>query len=222
VSYFSILDMQRLEFGSLLSYSPYGTSKKEESSRSVRTALKEDHIISSPDVSMSQFVSDMIYEDFETLPFADFFKVNPILVPIPRSGLRTKDTLWVPDRLAKALHKKGLGKSVAYCLERKYALPKSATSSPQMRPKAEEHYKSLEVQRIITSPNEILLVDDVVTRGSTLLGAANKLKDSFPEVRIRAFAAMRTTGRDPTPFKQIYEPKVGAITLNGRDTVRRP
>lgn len=219
---FNILHIQRVEFGSLLSYSPYGNSEKEESSRSVRTALKEDHIVSSPNVSMSQFVSEMVYKDIDTMPFADFFKVNPILVPIPRSGLRAKDTLWVPDRLAKALVKKGLGERVAYCLERIYALPKSATSAPQMRPKADERYKSLDVQRIITSPNEILLVDDVVTRGATLLGAANKLKDSFPDVRIRAFATMRTTGRDPTPFNQIYEPKVGAITLNGRDTVRRP
>jgi hypothetical protein len=91
-----------------------------------------------------------------------------------------------------------------------------------MRPKAEDHYRSLEVHKIIVDPKEMLLVDDVVTRGATFLGAANKLKDSFPDARIRAFAAMRTTGSEPTPFCRIYDPKKGDITLNGQDTTRRP
>jgi hypothetical protein len=222
VSYFSILNVKQLEFGSLLSYSPRGNSEEEGKSRSVRTALKEDHIISNPDVSMSEFVSNIVFAYMNILPFANFFQVDPVLVPVPRSGLMKKDILWVPDRLAKALHKKGLGKGVAYCLERRFALPKSATSSPQMRPKAEDHYRSLEVHKIIVDPKEIILVDDVVTRGATLLGAANKLKDSFPDARIRAFAAMRTTGSEPTPFSRIYDPKRGDITLNGHDTTRRP
>jgi phosphoribosylpyrophosphate synthetase len=70
-------------------------------------------------------------------------------------------------------------------------------------------------------PKEILLVDDVVTRGATIVGAANKLHDAFPGARIRAFAAMRTIS-PPQTFSQIVCPCVGKIMLNGQDTRRRP
>lgn len=156
------------------------------------------------------------------MPFVEFFKANPSLVPVPKSALMLPGTLWVPDRLAKALYNNGLGKGVAQCLWRKSPLPKSATSLPHLRPKAAHHYSSLEVNKVIINPEEILLIDDIVTRGATLLGAANKLKDSFPDVRIRAFAAMRTTSSDPTPFKHLYDPQRGDITLIGQDTKRRP
>ena len=51
-----------------------------------------------------------------------------------------------------------------------------------MRPTAEQHYESISVQGILSEPEEILLVDDVVTRGVTLLGCANRLADAFPKV----------------------------------------
>lgn len=70
-------------------------------------------------------------------------------------------------------------------------------------------------------PQEILLVDDIVTRGTTMLGAASRLRDVFPGVHIRAFAAMRTI-TPPATFNAIYDPCKGEITLNGQDTFRRP
>ncbi len=222
MSFFSIFSLMQLEFGSLLSYSPYGSSEEEKKSKSAMTELKQDLMIRNLDIPMSQYVSDKILAEIAQLPFAYFFKDNPILVPVPGSGLMKAGSLWVPDRLAKALYKNGLGKGVTRYLERKYAVTKSATCSPKMWPKAEEHYKSFAVHKLIVNPKEILLVDDIVTRGATLLGGANKLKDAFPDVRIRAFAAMRTTSSEPTPFKQIDDPKRGDITFDGLDTTRRP
>ncbi len=100
-------------------------------------------------------------------------------------------------------------------------MPKSATSKAEERPKAVEHYHSIEVQTIFPEPEEILLIDDVVTRGATIVGAANKLHDAFPRAHIRAFAAMRAIS-SPGDFKNAYDPCEGKITLIDEQTSREP
>ncbi|MDQ3902584.1 MAG: hypothetical protein M3247_02875 [Thermoproteota archaeon] len=75
--------------------------------------------------------------------------------------------------------------------------------------------------KISPAPTEILLVDDVITRGATFFGAANRLKVAFPTSRIRAFAAMRTISR-PEEFRAITDPCIGNISIFGQDTFREP
>ena len=71
------------------------------------------------------------------------------------------------QRLAKSLVYQGLGKEVLECLKRVKPLPKSAISTAPNRPKAFQHYESLEViTEKLPTLKEILLVDDVITRGS--------------------------------------------------------
>jgi hypothetical protein len=57
---------------------------------------------------------------------------------------------------------------------------------------------------------------NVVTRGATLLGAANKLAESFPDAHISAFVAM-CTRTHPKDFVKINDPRMGEIyhTVNG-------
>jgi predicted amidophosphoribosyltransferase len=132
------------------------------------------------------------------------------------------NSLWVPERIATALVSEGVGKQVAPYLFRSKAVPKAASSSPCERPTAEQHYESITVQGILCKPDEIVLIDDVVTRGATLLGCANRLADAFPQCRIRAFAAMRTISNS-NEFENVYSPCAGAIDLVGTgDTFRRP
>lgn len=66
-------------------------------------------------------------------------------------------------------------------------------------------------------------IDDIMTRGATLMGAANRLNDAFPNAHIRAFAAMRTISNSDE-FHEMYTPCVGVITYrsNQDDTIRRP
>ena len=215
--------LSEIEFGSLLSYSPRGNSKNQALSRTVTMALKHDEYVhfESNQILMSDYVAERLGRDIGKLPFADYFKVNPILVPVPNSSFNKSGTLWVPQRLSNALVRKGFGKSVVECLSRVTPLPKSATSLAKDRPKAIDHYDSLEVKKILFEPDEILLVDDVVTRGATLLGAANKMADTYPNARIRAFTAVRTIS-DPLDFVKINDPRMGKITLNGYDTFRVP
>lgn len=65
------------------------------------------------------------------------------------------------------------------------------------------------------------MIDDVVTRGATLLGVANKLADMFPNAHIRGFAAMRTI-TNSKEFVSINAPCVGTITLRGNESFRVP
>jgi len=84
-------------------------------------------------------------------------------------------TLWVPHRLATALVDCGLGKKVAQFLKRVRPVRKAAWSTPEKRPLPQEHYESMEVQKPLSEPSNILLIDDIITRGATLLGAASRL-----------------------------------------------
>ncbi len=211
-----------IEFCSLLAYSPRGDSNTQGLSRTVMRTLKNDEYVKlrSNQILMSDYVADRIKYNINKMPFADYFKTNPVLVPTPNSSLNKSGTLWVPQRIATALVRKGLGSKVVECLSRVTPLPKSATSLAANRPKAFEHYDSMKVKKILDEPREILLID-VVTRGSTLLGAANKLADAFPHARIRAFAAMRTISSQ-SDFTKINDPCMGTITLVNEDTFREP
>ena len=214
------MDLSTIEFGSLLSYSPRGTSDLEQYSRTWMLHLKNDRPVLNPPISMSEYVSKIIKNTMTTSPFTYFFKVNPILVPIPKSSLMKPETLWVPQRLANALVQNGLGITVEECLKRVMPLRKAATSLPMNRPKASEHYDSLGVRKMLSEPREMLLIDDVITRGATIIGAANKLHDAFPAVHIRALAAIRTISTQN--LTAIYDPCIGQITLEGQYTSRRP
>lgn len=216
------MNLQRIEFGSYLSYSPKCDSVAAQESRTARTALKNDHVLRTDgSMLMSDYIGETIRTSIGQLPFARFFEGNPILVPIPRSSLMQDGTLWVPKRLANALVRRCLGKSAEECLKRVVAVRKSSTSSAADRPKAHDHYQSLRVQKIFPEPSDILMIDDIVTRGATAMGAANRLIEAFPNASIRLFSAMRTIS-PPDVFSQISAPCKGTIELRGSDCFRRP
>jgi hypothetical protein len=217
------LKLSELEFGSLLSYSPRGISESVRKARERMLDIKYDRYVGSQDgpILISRYISDFIKKQIGNLPFAHLFDNDPVLVPVPNSSKMQADTLWVAHRLAIALFETGFGMGVANMLQRKIALPKAATSSPQDRPKAARHCQSLEILDTLAPPKHILLIDDVVTRGATLLGAANKLFKAYPGVDIRAFSAMRTISQTEN-FKDLFDPCVGRITLIGEETYREP
>lgn len=220
------MQITKLDYGSLLSYTPRGDSNKIQHARDFMLALKNEAFVEDPQtgnlILMSDWIAKTIRRNITTLPFATFFRPNTILVPTPKSSLMRPDTLWVPERIASALTKIGFGNKVISCLTRNKSVPKAASSLAKDRPKAIDHYKTMRVTGILSKPEEIVIIDDIVTRGATLLGAANLLADAFPETPIRAFAAMRTIS-NPNEFNGLYDPCTGTITLqkNG-ETLRRP
>ncbi len=216
------MHLSQLEFSALLTYSPRGDSREIRFSKDVMLLLKKDAFIEDPPILMSQWIAEKIKKELTNLEFNSFFQPDITLIPTPKSSLMQPDTLWVPERIAKALVSKGLGKEVLSCLSRRTPIRKAARCLPSMRPKPIEHYESMSVQAGLSPPDEILLIDDIITRGATLLGAANRLADAFPQTRIRAFSVMRTIS-DPNDFITLYDPCKGTITLRpSGDTIRRP
>lgn len=220
------MHLTNLEFGSFLTYTPKGTSERAINARDFMLALKQEGFVQDSDNSetilMSKWVAEKIQQNLQTLPFRHFFQNNPLLVPIPKSSLMQSGSLWVPERISHALLEFGLGGRVQELITRFRAVPKAATSKPENRPSPRDHYNSLRVKKILSKPDEILLIDDVVTRGSTVMGAANILRDAFPETTIRAFAIMRTQS-NPNRFNQLIDPCVGNIELRSfGDTMRWP
>lgn len=55
------------------------------------------------------------------------------------------------------------------------------------------------------------MVDDVITRGTTIAAAYMRMAEAYPNARIKAFAAMNTIFLDE--FRKIIDPRTGTIML---------
>ena len=91
-------------------------------------------------------------------------------------------------------------------------LPKSSLLPSNQRPKPKDHYESMGVNKVAKLDlQRLLLIDDIVTRGHTLMGAAWRVKREFLNVEVKAFAAMRTIS-NKSKFKKYYDPVRGCIS----------
>jgi hypothetical protein len=221
---------KRLEFASLIAYAPrpddVPPELREEArrSRNLVLSLKDGRAIGEPPVTVAARIALYLRDSESTArALSGFLNPSATLVPVPRSTLGTKGALWVPEELCRELAGHGFGGGVAPLLERTESIPKAAKSFSMERPTAQRNYETLRVRRtLLDAPTMLLLVDDVVTAGATLLGSASRVHDSYPDVPIRAFAAARTVSV-ASHFRTTVEPVVGTIVLrdDGR-TQREP
>lgn len=229
-----MLKIKRLEYGSLLSYSSglipsYITDDSRiKYSKKIMSFLKNERYVKDANdpngisLPFSQWVANDIASSLTTLPFSYFFGEDTILIPVPKSSLMQPNTLWVPLNIANALVKNHLASKVVSALERVKPVTRSSSVPAEYRPKAEDHYNSIEVKEKLLSAQKIVLIDDIITRGSTLIGAVNKLFDVFPDKEFYAFAVMRTIS-NPQEFGSWHSPVKGEITLReDGETFRRP
>ena len=223
------LSWKRLEFASLLSYPPRPDEVAEalraeaRGARNLVLQLKDGRLVGTPPESVSARIARLLSSaPVSARAVTPFLPRTATLVPVPKSSLLTRGGLWVPDQLSRELVRLGLGRRVAQLLERTEPIPKAARSLSTDRPSAVLNYQTLAARRDLDTPSELVLVDDVVTAGATLLGSLNRLREAYPQVPIRAFAAARTL-TDPSRFRAIIEPVAGVILLrpNGR-TQRDP
>jgi predicted amidophosphoribosyltransferase len=98
---------------------------------------------------------------------------------------------------------------------------KSATALSGDRPSVREHYESFAVASAPPALKRIVLIDDVITRGRTLLAAAARMQAAFPHADIRAFALIRTLGVGQA-VTQLIEPCHGVVRWAGEDARREP
>ena len=150
----------------------------------------------------------------------DVFGADVTLVPIPSSN-PSATRVWAAERLALALHGVRLGGSVWPGLQRRFPVRKSATALNADRPTLQQHCDSFSVLNLPDVPRRIVLVDDVITKGRTLLAAAAKLQEALPHTDIRAFALVRTMGFLPG-VTRFLEPCQGVVRWAGGDARRDP
>lgn len=177
--------------------------------------IKEDRVRAGGE-RWPEYAAAWLAREFPRSPLENFFDGEPWLVPVPRSGLLPKDGHWPARRICEALVGQGIGARVESVLARGTAVPKSAGSASRPSPLA--HYESF-APVLPARTSTIILVDDIVTRGATALGAAWCILDAMPEVSVKLFAMARTMRDDEV--RGLVDLVVGTITQEGPNFLKR-
>jgi hypothetical protein len=208
--------IQSVVYASCYVYSPAGKSEMCERSRLLRALLKEGDAY-----FMIKYALRVRQQAKPWAKLAGFFHADDVLVPVPRSSPRRRGT-WVAADLAHALVLEGLGTMAWHGLRRVSPVPKSATAAPGGRPTVSRHYESFCIDRLPPyRPAGVVLVDDVITKGRTLLAAAARVRETLPETQVRAFALVRTMGWIAR-MDHLLDPCTGEIKWQAGDARRNP
>lgn len=212
-----VRSMQRLVFASCYVYSPFGTGAVCEHSRLLRSLLKE------ADERFLEKYASRVHQQVDggSTALRGFIGSGDVLIPVPGSKPASVDRAWAAAKLAQALVNEGLGRATWPGLRRVCAVRKSAYALIGARPSVDRHYESFAIGVPPAPPDSLVLIDDIVTKGRTLMAAAVRLRETFPEARIRAFALVRTMGRVPD-VQALLQPCRGEIRWLRNDAYRDP
>jgi len=204
-----------LRFTSFYLYSPRAVGRVAQESRILCLRVKRGDAVWLP-----RYAGQVYRTSFRDPQLAAVFTPNSVLVPVPGSAV-TGTAPWSALQLAKALKDVGFGLPVRQALRRQVAVTKSSTAAIAARPSVRDHYDSFCVVASMMGVQRVVLIDDVVTKGRTLLAAAARLGELFPHTDVRAFALIRTLGF-AWHMDHLAEPSHGFIRWAGRDARREP
>jgi predicted amidophosphoribosyltransferase len=168
-------------------YSTRGTSKTASKSRKLCAQVKNGN------VELLKSAAAIIKRE-ETLN--EYLNNTRVLVPVPRSSQLVKGGLWPSMVICETLVREGLGAEVLDCIERIIAVKKSSSSSrADDRVSCDRHYETIKVKKpTLVFPEEITLVDDVLTLGRTTMACARRISEQYPETNIKIFTISRSMG----------------------------
>ena len=207
--------LRNVVFCSSYIYSPRGGSFVSEASRQLCARLKTGDVTWLP--AYARTVHDQANQQ---QALAGLFKGDAILVPVPGSAPHST-RVWAAERLATALYGVGLGRCVWPGVRRRSAVRRSATAHNNARPTVQQHFESLSIATLARPPGRMVLIDDVITKGRTILAVAARLYESFPDSDIRAFALVRTMGLLPD-VGRFLDPCQGVVRWAAGDAWRDP
>jgi len=224
--------LSSLPFGSFLSYSPHGTSAAELAAATICRAIKRDGYLRRREQGEERAIPYAVrrLRACLTAALADLLAADVVLVPAPGSAPlppRQPHALWVARRICEELRAAGFGGRLEPLLLRRQAVAKSAVARRGARPGVLEHYDSFVVAaRADEPPRRITLIDDVITKGATLLAGASRLAEAFPGTTVRAFALVRTQypidrQQDRQRFRALIDPITATVTRSKYGAWRR-
>lgn len=209
--------LSELRFASLLAYSPDGVTDASRRSAQAVADIKNclpDHLVR---------IGERIAAVFHSGGFRDFLGDGVALVPAPRSApFKSRDAAWPARRICETIASLGLCAAVEALLERHEAVKKSAFARKGAeRPGPELHAATIRCTSLLApTTRRITIVDDVVTRGATLLGCARVLVGRFPDVEVRALAIVRTMSKQE--ITTMLDPIEGRISMQNGAPRRVP
>lgn len=207
--------IDRLEFGSCYTYSPRGKSPTAIQSQQLCSRIKASNL------EAFRLAAQRVRAFTEAGHFAASFGHDVTLVPVPGRAPLAPGAVSRTQAICFALIDQQLAREMQPLLERITPVAKSAYAAPGERPSADEHFKTLALGPVLAAPSRILLIDDVVTRGATLLAAASRLRERFADAEIKAFALIRTESHGE--IAEVRDPREGTIErIAGGGTIRRP
>lgn len=196
-------------------YSPRGSTEPSIRSRRVVGNIKTGH------TATLELAMERLLEHAASSGLDQLLGPACALVPMPRSAPLLSGALWPGRLIAEHLAAAGFGAGVHELLQRTEVVQKSATAPPGERPNARQHLETMAAEASLLHPERITLIDDVITKGNTCLGAASALKEAFPQVEVQVFALVRTLGLQPE-ISTVLDPCVGTVTANGDEADREP
>jgi hypothetical protein len=209
------LPVSSVTFVSCYIYSPHAPGWLADASRELR-----DRVKSSDPLWLPRYAGFVYRSSFANRYLAALFAPDAVLVPVPGSA-RSGEAPWAAFRLAAALSEVGFALPIWIGLRRRYAVTKSATAPSAGRPTVQQHYDSFAAMPAAQPIRRVVLIDDVITKGRTLLAAAARLRVELPFTDIRGFALIRTQGL-VDHIEHLAEPCQGVVRWAGGDARREP
>lgn len=197
--------LSEVRFGSFLAYSPKGTSDTSQRSRVACQAVKQWQQVGT--------IFERLRTDPLAAPLRGYLSPSAILVPAPRSAPLVTGALWPSRMICEAMVEIGLGREVVTALARVTPVRKSAWAARGSRPAAAEHLATMAVRSDLLLTGPVVIVDDVITKGATMLAGASLVADAYPDAAVETFALVRTLGLVPD-VDRVVDPAIGVITLD--------
>ena len=153
-------------------------------------------------------------------PLNGIFAADSVLVPVPSHAPHRKGSVWSTRALTRWMVARGLGGSDKTVLKWWTVVTRSATAASDQRPTAVNHLQSTCLSSPLVPPHRIVLVDDAVTTGATILAGVSAISGAMADLRVCGLAFSRTvpSGGIGLPMEAIWE--TARLQPDGR-TVRR-